>query len=193
METSSVSKIYSLNKSTYINLRWIGIIGQFLTLNIVFFIFEFQFNIYITNLIIFFGVLSNLVLIYVYQKNILSNKDSFIFLILDIIQLSTLIYLTGGILNPFSIFLIIPSVFSSSNLELKASLTLISLTILSILLLTFYHVELIYPGTNIILVNTFYYYAIPTSLVIALILFCISSKVLSFIFLVLCISFYIIC
>ena len=169
METNSVSKIYSLNKSIYINLRWIGIIGQFLTLNIVFFIFEFQFNIYLTNLIIFLGVLSNFTLIYFYQKNILSNKDSFIFLLLDILQLSTLIYHTGGILNPFSIFLIIPSVFSSSNLELKASLTLISLTILSILLLTFYHVELIYPGNNIILVNTFYYYAIPTSLVIALI------------------------
>ena len=43
METSSVSKIYSLNKSTYINLRWIGIIGQFLTINIVYFIFKFDF------------------------------------------------------------------------------------------------------------------------------------------------------
>ena len=72
--------------------------------------------------------MSNFTLIYFYQKNILSNKDSFIFLLLDILQLSTLIYHTGGILNPFSIFLIIPSVFSSSNLELKASLTLISLT-----------------------------------------------------------------
>ena len=68
-------------------------------------------------------------------------------------QLSSLIFLTGGILNPFSIFLIIPSVFSSSNIELKASLTLIFLTVLSILLLTFYHVELIYPETNKILVK----------------------------------------
>ena len=81
METTSVSKIYSLNKSTYINLRWIGIIGQFLTINIVYFIFKFQFNIYLTNLIIFLGVLSNLILIYFYQKNILSNRASFIFFI----------------------------------------------------------------------------------------------------------------
>ncbi len=169
METSSVSKIYSLNKSTYINLRWIGIIGQFLTINIVYFFFKFQFNIYLTNLIIFLGIISNLILIYFYQKNILSNRASFIFLLIDILQLSSLIYLTGGILNPFSIFLIIPSVFSSSNLELKASLTLICITILSILLLTFYHIELIYPGKNMILVNNFYYYAIPTSLFIALI------------------------
>ena len=169
METTSVSKIYSLNKSTYINLRWIGIIGQFLTINIVYFIFKFQFNIYLTNLIIFLGVLSNLILIYFYQKNILSNRASFIFLFIDILQLSSLIFLTGGILNPFSIFLIIPSIFSSSNIELKASLTLICLTVLSILLLTFYHIELIYPETNKILVNNFYYYAIPTSLIIALI------------------------
>ena len=169
METNSVSKIYSLNKSTYINLRWIGIIGQFITINIVYFLFKFQFNIYLTNLIILLGVVTNLILIYFYQKNILSNRASFIFLLIDILQLSSLIYLTGGILNPFSIFLIIPSVFSSSNLELRASLTLIIITIISILTLTFYHVELIYPGTNIILVNNFYYYAIPTSLFIALI------------------------
>ena len=169
METTSVSNIYSLNKSTYINLRWIGIIGQFLTINIVYFFFKFEFNIYLTNLIIILGVISNLILVYFYQKNILSNRASFIFLLVDILQLSLLIYLTGGILNPFSIFLIIPSVFSSSNLDLKASLTLICLTILSIFLLTFYHIELTYPGTNKILVNNFYYYAIPTSLIIALI------------------------
>ena len=169
METTSVSKIHSLNKSTYINLRWIGIIGQFITINIVYFLFKFQFNIYLTNLIIFLGILTNLVLIYFYQKNILSNRASFIFLLIDILQLSLLIYLTGGILIPFSIFLIIPSVFSSSNLELKASLTLILLTVLAIIFLTFYHIELIYPETNKILVNNFYYYAIPTSLIIALI------------------------
>ncbi len=169
METFAVSKIYSLNKSTYINLRWIGIIGQFLTINIVYFIFKFKFNIYLTNSIIFIGILTNLILVYFYQKNILSNRASFIFLLVDILQLGSLIYLTGGILNPFSIFLIIPSVFSSSNLDLKASLTLICLTILSILLLTFYHFELTYPDSNKILVNNFYYYAIPTSLIIALI------------------------
>ena len=169
METSSVSNIYSLNKSTYINLRWIGIIGQFLTINIVYFFFKFQFNIFLTNLIIILGIVSNLILVYFYQKNILSNRASFIFLLADIFQLGSLIYLTGGILNPFSIFLIIPSVFSSSNLNLKASLTLICLTILSIIILTFHHIELTYPGANKILVNNFYYYAIPTSLIIALI------------------------
>ena len=45
METKYVSNIYTLNKSTYIVLRWIAIIGQFLTVNIVYFFFDFNFQI----------------------------------------------------------------------------------------------------------------------------------------------------
>ncbi len=169
METKYVSNIYTLNKSTYVVLRWIAIIGQFLTVNIVFFFFDFNFHILLTNTIIFFGVITNIFLIYFYNKNLLTNRASFLFLIIDILQLSAIIYLTGGILNPFSIFLIIPSVFSSSNLQFKNSLSLIVLTIFLIIFLTYFHKELVYPGQNIILVNNFYYYAIPTSLIIALI------------------------
>ena len=169
METKNVSNIYTLNKSTYINLRWIGIIGQLLTINIAAYIFNFKFYLTITNFIIFVGVCTNIFLVFIYQKNLLSNRDSFIFLLMDILQLGSIIYLTGGILNPFSIFLIIPSVFSSSNLNLKTSLTLIIITIFLIIILTFFHQELIYPGKNIILVNNFYYYALPASLIIALI------------------------
>ena len=169
METKYVSNIYTLNKSTYIVLRWIAIIGQFLTVNIVYFFFDFNFQIILTNIIIFIGVITNIFLINFYNKNLLTNRASLLFLLIDIIQLSAIIYLTGGILNPFSIFLIIPSVFSSSNLQFKTSLSLIILTIFLIIFLTFFHKELVYPGQNIILVNNFYYYAIPTSLIIALI------------------------
>ena len=168
METKFVSNIYTLNKPTYINLRWIGIIGQLLTINIAAFVFKFSFSVYITNIIVFIGTLTNLYLLYFYQKNILSNRASFIFLFIDILQLGSIIFLTGGILNPFILFLIIPSVFSSSNLELKSSLLLIFLTIIMIIFLTFFHHQLVYPGQNKILVNNFYYFSIPTSLIIAL-------------------------
>ena len=52
MEFGQASQTYSLNKSTYINLRWIGIIGQFITINSVKFIFDFEFNYIIANTII---------------------------------------------------------------------------------------------------------------------------------------------
>ena len=167
MELSRISETYSLNKSTYINLRWIGIIGQFITINSVKFIFNFEFNYIAANLIIFIGVVSNIFLLYYYKKIQLSNRSALNFLLLDIIQLSSLLYLTGGILNPFSIFLLIPSVFASSNLKIKTNLFLIFVTLVSIIFLTFYSNSL--PGPlNKIIINNYYYYSIPIALIIAL-------------------------
>ena len=170
MKFFKTSKAYYLNKSTYINLRWIAIIGQFITINSVKFIFNFEFNYLLANFVIFLGALSNLYLIYFYNKTQISNRSSFNFLSIDIIQLSYLLYLSGGVLNPFSIFLLIPSVFSSSNLDIRTNLTLIFITILSIIFLTFIYEDLPHPINEIIIVvEDYYYYAIPLALIIALV------------------------
>ena len=81
------------------------------------FYLDFKFNFNICNLVIFLGILSNLFLIFIYKKTQLSDRSAFIFLVIDILQLGVLLYLTGGVKNPFVIFLLIPSVFSSSNLS----------------------------------------------------------------------------
>ena len=135
MEFVNSSSNYFLNKSTYINLRWIGIIGQFLTINIVAFIFKFEFNYILSNVIVIFGAISNIFLIRYNRSTQLSNKISFYYLLADILQLSLLLYLTGGILNPFSVFLIIPSVFASSNLNIKTNLILILIVYLDFIFL----------------------------------------------------------
>ena len=168
MDLKQSVKTASLNKSTYINLRWIGILGQFITINSVKFVFGFEFNFILSNVIIFIGALSNLYLIYFYKKPVLTNITSFNFLFLDIIQLSALLYLSGGILNPFSIFLLIPSVFASSNLNIKTNIPLIFITLILIIFLTFYHHDLPKP-LNEFRISLYYYYAIPLALIIALI------------------------
>ena len=168
MEFKQASEIYSLNKSTYVNLRWIGILGQLITINSVKFIFNFEFDFISANIIIFIGAISNIFLIYNYKKIQLSNKSAFNFLIADIIQLSSLLYLTGGVVNPFSIFLLIPSVFASSNLKIKTNLFLIFVTLISIIFLTFFSLDLPKPLSDHFHVSPYYYYAIPTGLIIAL-------------------------
>ena len=87
-----------------------------------------DFNIILSNLIVILGAISNLYLIFIYKKTQLSERSALIFLITDIFQLAGLIYLTGGIVNPFIIFLIIPSVFASSNLGFKTNLLLVITT-----------------------------------------------------------------
>jgi len=169
MEISKILETYSLNKSTYLNLRWIGIIGQFITINAVKFVLNFEFNYIAANLIIFIGAISNVFLFYYYKKIQLSNRSAFNFLLIDIIQLSSLLHLTGGVLNPFSIFLLIPSVFASSNLKIKTNLFLICVTLTSIIFLTFFSFDLPKPLSEHFHVSSYYYYAIPTGLIIALI------------------------
>ncbi len=168
MEQLQSFKDSTLNKSIYVNLRWIAILGQLLTINSVKFLFNFEFDYIFANSIIIFGIISNLLLIYRFETVQLPNRTAFIFLSIDIIQLSLLLYLTGGVLNPFSIFLIIPSVFASSNLDIKSNLTLIFFTIISIFTLTFFHESLPSP-LNEFKVNDYYFFSIPISLVIALI------------------------
>ena len=168
MELSANSKSSYLNKVTYVNLRWIGILGQFITINSVAFLFKFEFNFILANFVVLLGVLSNFILIYYFKKNQLPEKISLIFLTLDIVQLSFLLFLTGGTINPFSIFLIIPSIFASNSLSIKTNILLIFLTIFSIILLTFYHQELPSPLNEYIFSN-YYYYSVPIALIIALI------------------------
>ena len=169
MKFFETSKYYSLKKSTYISLRWIGVIGQLISVNFIYFYFGFDFDFILANITIFFGILSNFYLIFIYAKSQLSDRSSLIFLLTDIFQLGVLIYLTGGIVNPFIIFLIIPSVFASSNLGLRTNVLLVLVTITIIILLTFYSKELPSPLNDHFHVSPYYYYSIPIALIIALI------------------------
>ena len=169
MKFFETSQYHFFKKSTYISLRWIGIIGQLISVNFVYFFLNFKFDFVTSNLVIFFGILSNLFLIYVYKKTQLSDRSAFIFLVIDILQLGALLYLTGGITNPFVIFLLIPSIFSSSNLSLRTNTLLVTLTAITIVFLTFYHHDLPMPIKSDLHNNHYYYYSIPTALTIALI------------------------
>jgi len=169
MKFFETSKYHTLKKSTYISLRWIGIIGQLLSINIVYFYFGFDFNFILSNIIISIGALSNLFLVFIYKKTQLSDRSALIFLLIDIFQLTVLIYLTGGVVNPFVIFLLIPSVFASSNLGLRTNLFLVVTTIFIIIFLTFYSKELPSPLNNHFHVDDYYFYSIPVALIIALV------------------------
>tara|TARA_B100000780_G_scaffold252707_1_gene199954 strand:+ start:13 stop:1293 length:1281 start_codon:yes stop_codon:yes gene_type:complete len=168
MKFFETSKYFSVKKSTYINLRWIAILGQLITINLVYLLFGFEFNLILENLVIVAGILSNLYLIYINQKTQLLDKTAFFFLLIDLLQLSCLIYLTGGMSNPFSIFLIIPAIFSSSILGFRSNLLLAIITAFIIFFLTFFYHSLPLQMEVHYHMSPYYYYSIPVSLIIAL-------------------------
>ena len=169
MKFFETSKYHSFKKSTYITLRWIGIIGQLIAVNFVYLFLNSSFDFITSNLVIFLGILSNLYLIFIYKKTQLSDRSAFIFLLIDILQLGVLLYLSGGITNPFVIFILIPSVFSSSNLSLRTNTLLVILTIIIIIFLTFNYQDLPINLNSDFHNNHYFYYSIPVSLIIALV------------------------
>ena len=158
-----------LEKSTVVILRWIALIGQLITIYVVHFVINFELPIILCSITIFFGGLTNIFIQFNFKKNQLSNTESTILLFYDVIQLSVLIFLTGGVTNPFIIFLIVPAIISSTLLNLSSTIFLSIITILSMILLTFNHLDLPSSGDLHFHVPDYYVYSIPTALIVVLI------------------------
>ena len=168
MKFKETSKKYSLNKSTYVNLRWIAYIGQLVTIIAVEFILNFKFEYIPCISILFISVLSNLYLDLRIKENQLNNFYSSIYLTFDILQLSFLFFFTGGITNPFIFLIIIPAVFSSQYLNIKTSIFLVGFTVISLLFLTFFYKPLPHPEILHFHTPSYYLYSIPLAILIGL-------------------------
>ena len=138
------TQVVRLDKKTFVFLRWIANIGQFLTVNFVYFVLNFQFSFVECLFFIFLGFLSNFYLQFIFKGNQLHNFESTTLLFYDLVQLSVLIYLTGGITNPFCILLIVPTIISSTFVSFSSTLILGIFTFLSLLILSFFYLKL--PG-----------------------------------------------
>ncbi|MEC7830784.1 MAG: ActS/PrrB/RegB family redox-sensitive histidine kinase [Pseudomonadota bacterium] len=129
---------------TIILLRFIAVIGQFLTIVVVGNILLFQLPYLEIYLTIAALVFSNLILLFMYSWNQrLSETTTGIVLAGDIIQLALLIYFTGGLSNPFVMLFIVPIAISLDNLPIRSSLILIILTLISVSILGFYNYPLV--------------------------------------------------
>jgi len=159
----------NLDKTTLTILRYIAIFGQFFAINIVYFYLGLPFPIELSYAVIFFGLLTNIYLQFAIKINQLKDFYSLIFLIYDLIQLSILLYLTGGIFNPFCFLLIIPSIVSSTFLSMGSTIILGMITSLLLFTISFFHLPL--PGEEMALLHfpDFYKTGIVISILIGLI------------------------
>jgi len=128
-----------LDKRTLVILRWIAIVGQYITISIVYFYLKFELPFFHCSIVILIGALTNFYLQFKFKKNQLNNFTSTFFLFYDLIQLSLLLYLTGGVTNPFTILLIVPAIVSSTFLTLRSTINLSIITIAILILLLIYH------------------------------------------------------
>jgi len=157
-----------LDKKTLVILRWIAIIGQYITISIVYLVLKFELPFFYCSIIIFIGVLTNFYLQFKFNKNQLNNFASTFFLFYDLLQLSVLLYLTGGVTNPFTILLIVPAIVSSTFLTLRSTINLSIVTIIVLIVLTINHLPLPHSGELHFHVPDIYLYAVPIAIIIGL-------------------------
>ena len=136
----------NLDRKTLIILRWIAIAGQLSAIALVYFYLKLEFPIIICLVIIFIGLLTNLFLQFKTKSIAIKDFHASLYLIYDLSQLAILLYLTGGISNPFSILLIVPAIVSSTFLSMGTTIILGILTIIFLFLLTIFHYPL--PGIH---------------------------------------------
>jgi two-component system sensor histidine kinase RegB len=145
-----------LDKKTLVNLRWIAIIGQLIAINFVHFYLKLDLPYIETHIIIFIGFITNIVLQFNIRTNQLKDLSASLFLVYDLLQLSVLLYLTGGIFNPFALLIIVPTIVSSTFLSMGTTIILGTLTIGLLFILKEYHKIL--PGLDIYNFNFPEYY-----------------------------------
>ena len=158
-----------LDKKTLVILRYIAIFGQLFAVNVVYSYLNLTFPILESHIIIFIGLLTNLYLQFRVRSNQLKDIYASLFLLYDLIQLSALLYLTGGILNPFSFLLIIPAIVSSTFLSMGTTIILGFFSSILLFLLSIFFLPL--PGIEFQLFNfpVFYKTGILISILIGLI------------------------
>ena len=158
-----------LDKKTLVNLRWIAIIGQLIAINFVFFFLRLDLPIVETHIIILIGFITNIVLQFKIRTNQLKDFSSALFLVYDLLQLSILLYLTGGIFNPFSLLIIIPTIVSSTFLSMGTTIILGCFTSTLLLLISYFYLPL--PGIqeNALTFPIFYKTGILVAILIGLI------------------------
>ena len=159
----------NLDKKTLVFLRWIAIFGQLFSVNLVYFFLDLNFPVLLCHIVIAIGFFTNIYLQFGLKATLLKDAYSRSFLMYDIVQLSFLLFLTGGIFNPFAILLIVPTIVSSTFLSMGSTIILGTLTIILLFVLTFFNMPL--PGMEeyVLSFPNYYVTGILISLIIGLI------------------------
>lgn len=128
---------------TFTMLRWIAIFGQVIALLVAQFGFQLQLEYGLCYLVVGIAVIGNLIALFIFPENkLLSESENRYMLLFDVLQLGFLLFLTGGLNNPFAFLMVAPVTIAASVLSMRSALTLAGLAVLVVTLLLEFHIPL---------------------------------------------------
>jgi two-component system sensor histidine kinase RegB len=154
---------------TLSNLRWLAIAGQSATLFLVHFGLNYRLPFAECMVAIAMSALLNVGLAVLYPAtHRLTNREATFYLAYDIVQLAALLYLTGGIANPFALMFLAPVVIAASTLDLGNTLILAGLAFVSVSAIAVRHAPLPWAANESLPLPPLYLVGIWASLVIGI-------------------------
>ncbi|MEM7740995.1 MAG: ActS/PrrB/RegB family redox-sensitive histidine kinase [Pseudomonadota bacterium] len=132
-----------LRQGTLTSLRWFAAAGQLGVLIAVKFGFGFEIPLGPVLIVIAAGVWLNLYATFAFSPARPLRPNEVVFnLLVDTLQISAILFLTGGIQNPFALWLIMQAMLAASSVSLKRASLVIGFVIVCITVLTFLHYPL---------------------------------------------------
>ena len=131
---------------TLILIRWVGIIGQLATVAVVHGLLGFALPLGPVLAAIGASVLLNMVAMAQRGGRLrLADRDAALYLGYDMLQLTLLLYLTGGLANPFAILLLAPMTVAAAILSRYSVVLLTGLNLICLTILALWHFPLPWP------------------------------------------------
>lgn len=154
---------------TFIALRWIAIAGQIIALLVAQFGFGLILEYGLCYLAVGVSIIGNLIAIFVFPENrLLSESENRHMLLFDILQLGFLLFLTGGLHNPFSFLVVAPVTIAASVLSTRSAVTLAALAVVMVTALLEFHLPLRTQNFFILQVSDVFLFGNWAAIVIAI-------------------------
>lgn len=128
---------------TLILLRWMAIAGQLAAIFVAWRFYDIDLDLLYCLMAVGAAVLANLAAIFVIpQSRRLTEAETVLMLLFDTVQLSVLIFLTGGLNNPFALLFLAPSTIAATALRMRATALVGLVTIALVTFVAFVHLPL---------------------------------------------------
>ena len=162
---------------TLVRVRWFAIIGQSAAIftAVQFYNLQVQYGYAIAAIGV--AVIANLYFSSVYpESKRLSEREAFVMLIIDISQLSLLLFLTGGLNNPFALLILAPVTIAATVLHLGSTVFLGTLAIALISVLSQASLPIIGPTGVILALPALFQFGFWAALVIGIIFLAVYAR-----------------
>ena len=128
---------------TLVRLRWLAVLGQLIAVLFVSLVLGFEMPFWPAVIVIALTAWLNVFLALRWRTGTrLEERHALALLAFDVIQLSVLLFLTGGLQNPFSILFLAPVTIAATTLTWQRTIVLGMLALAMITLLAFFHMPL---------------------------------------------------